>query len=253
MSLKAGGTESCWANPDEDGQLDRSLWRCVQCPLQETCKKSRHSFKNACLFSYESEERVREYIKRHVMLAGVHREDQLSEDVAEDWANTADVEWEIETFQDRVAYRTQLDEMHERPKAEKRSWEASGWDEADHRKAKAKGGVKGKGKVSSNDVRVRELQTAVKQLTEVVTSAAASSIAGGSGGSPLAASNVLALSSRAPSQQGIEMVTDSVNRILESIGQATSQCITTARTLNEEGTRLRSAAMCIERAFASKQ
>ena len=42
------------------------------------------------------------------------------------------------------------------------------------------------------------------------------------------------------------MVTDSMNRILESIGHATSQCITTARTLNEEGQRLRAAVVAIE-------
>ena len=67
--------------------------------------------------------------------------------------------------------------------------------------------------------------------------------------SPLVQSNVLALhghAQRAPTDQGIELVTDSVNRILESIGQATSQCISTARILNEEGVRLRSAMLAIE-------
>ena len=114
-------------------------------------------------------------------------------------------------------------------------------------KGKGKPG-KDKGKASSSEV--RELQNAVTRLTNVVTSATAASGSGGAsplGASPLVASNVLALASqRAPTQQGLELVTDSVNRILESIGQATSQCISTARILNEEGTRLRSALMAIE-------
>ena len=44
------------------------------------------------------------------------------------------------------------------------------------------------------------------------------------------------------------VIHDSLNRVVEALSAATSQCITTARVLNEEGMRVKAAADAIMRA-----
>jgi hypothetical protein len=225
---------------EDDDQQDREFFRCFVCPLYETCKKSKSSFKNSCCFSYVDEETCRQYVQRHLLLSGIHKEDNLTEDNANDLAQNAEITMSFETYEERQAYRSGLENKptepdHPPPPQRKRPRDG------DEPRAAAIGA---RNKAPGATPQVEALGFVVGQLASALQAAGC----GSSSGSSLQATNnaALALRSPAPTAQGVELVTDSMNRILESIGHATSQCITTARTLNEEGQRLRAAVVAIE-------
>ena len=225
---------------EDDDQQDREFFRCFVCPLYETCKKSKSSFKNSCCYSYVDEETCRQYVQRHLLLSGIHKEDNLTEDAANDLAQSADIVMSFETYEERQEYRSGLEKKptepdHPPPPQRKRPRDG------DEPRAAAIGA---RNKAPGATPQVEALGFVVGQLASALQAAA-----GSSSGSSLQATNnaALALRSPAPTAQGVQLVTDSMNRILESIGQATSQCITTAQLLNAEGQRLRSAAEAIEK------
>ena len=234
------------AAEDDDGE-DRELWRCFECPRHDTCKKSR-SFKNACCYSYISEEECREYVKRHLLRSGVHRDDGLTEDTANELAQSAEIVLEYETEPQRKEYRESVSSRPQEP-----DWPPPGrkrqGDDAEEPPSRRP--AIGAPPPPILQPVSKAGGAAVAPLVEALAHVLANAAAGSSGSSGLAASNTAALATRAhtPTSQGVELVTDSMNRILESIGQATSQCISTARTLNEEGQRLRAAASAIEQAM----
>ena len=229
----------------DDDHEDREFFRCQFCPLYETCKKSKMSFKNSCCFSYVDEQTCREYVQRHLLLSGIHKEDNLTEDAANDLAQSADIVMSFETYEERQEYRSGLEKKptepdHPPPPQRKRPRDS------DEPRAAAIGARSSTwaSATAAATPQAEALGFVVGQLASALQAAA-----GSSSGSSLQATNnaALALRSPAPTAQGVQLVTDSMNRILESIGQATSQCITTARTLNEEGQRLRAAAEAIEK------
>ena len=237
-----------YISEEDDDQQDRELWRCFACPLHDTCRKSNNSFKNSCCYSYVDEETCREYVRRHLQLSGIHKEDKLNEEQANALAQGAEITLAFETYEQRVEYRAGLDaplprEPEHPPPGRKRQRDCEE-PPAPARRAGAIGAILApSNKATGAAPQVEALGAMVGQLANALQAAA------GSGG--LQASNNAALATRtsAPTAQGVELVTDSMNRILESIGQATSQCISTARTLNEEGQRLRAAAVAIEQAL----
>ena len=258
-------------------------WKCTACPLQESCKGSKNSFKNACLWSYESEAACREYVQRHLLYSGVHHNDKLDMDEAEQYAQGAEVDVLTETFAYRCQYRDQVEESKEGNGrtwglAEEDEWQDNGEREGGGKRARpscsagdsnalgsqpkaAKGGKGkcGKNKRGKGSDDVNKLTDVVSQLATTVAGLAnaSSSLApppaiaiGAATNGTLIQANMLALQGQAhrgvANDQGLHMVADSVSRILESIGQATSHCISTARLLNDEGLRLKSALTAIE-------
>jgi len=93
----------------DDDHEDREFFRCQFCPLYETCKKSKMSFKNSCCFSYVDEQTCREYVQRHLLLSGIHKEDNLTEDTANDLAQNAEITMSFETYEERQEYRSGLE------------------------------------------------------------------------------------------------------------------------------------------------
>ena len=241
---KAGGSESMYVAEEDDDHQDREFYRCFVCPLYETCKKSKSSFKNSCCYSYVDEETCRQYVQRHLLLSGIHKEDNLTEDSANDLAQNAEITMSFETYEERLAYRLSLDNKptepdYPPPPQRKRPRDSSPRPAAIGARSSTWASA-----TAAATPQADALGFVVGQLASALQAAA-----GSSSGSSLQATNnaALALRSPAPTAQGVQLVTDSMNRILESIGQATSQCITTARTLNEEGQRLRAAAEAIEK------
>ena len=227
----------------DDDHEDREFFRCHVCPLYETCKKSKMSFKNSCCFSYVDEQTCREYVRLHLLGSGIHKEDNLTEDAANDLAQSADIVMSFETYEERQEYRSGLEKKttepdHPPPPQRKRPREAAPIGAQSRRE---------RGVPQQHAIGATPQADAVGLVHQLASALQAA--AGSSSGSSLQATNnaALALRSPAPTAQGVQLVTDSMNRILESIGQATSQCITTARTLNEEGQRLRAAAEAIEK------
>ena len=230
------------AEADDDHE-DREFFRCFVCPLYETCKKSKMSFKNSCCFSYVDEQTCREYVRLHLLGAGIHKEDNLTEDAANDLAQGADIVMSFETYEERQEYRAGLEKKppepdHPPPPQLKRPRVAAPIG-AQSRKER---GVPQQHAIGATPQ--ADAVGLVHQLASALQAAA-----GSSSGSSLQATNNAALALRppAPTTQGVQLITDSMNRILESISQATSQCITTAQLLNAEGQRLRSAADAIEK------
>jgi len=227
---------------EDDDQQDREFFRCFVCPLYETCKKSKSSFKNSCCFSYVDEQTCREYVQRHLLLSGIHKEDNLTEDAANDLAQSAEITMSFETYEERQEYRSGLEKKptepdHPPPPQRKRPREA----------APIGAQSRMRGVPQQHAIGATPQADAVGLVHQLASALQAA--AGSSSGSSLQATNNAALALRppAPTTQGVQLITDSMNRILESISQATSQCITTAQLLNAEGQRLRSAAEAIEK------
>ena len=107
-SQRAGGSESLYVAEDEDDECDRTVFRCFTCPKYETCQKSRESFRKAATYSLIDEDTCREYVVRHLLGAGVHKDDGLTEEEATTLAENAEITVVIETFKDRQEYREQL-------------------------------------------------------------------------------------------------------------------------------------------------
>ena len=234
----------------DDDHEDREFFRCQFCPLYETCKKSKMSFKNSCCFSYVDEQTCREYVQRHLLLSGIHKEDNLTEDAANDLAQSAEITMSFETYEERQEYRSGLEKKPTEPDHPPPPQRKRPRDSDDPRAAPI--GAQSRRASATERVPQQHAIGATPQADALgfvhQMASALQAAAGSSSGSSLQATNnaALALRSPAPTAQGVQLVTDSMNRILESIGQATSQCITTARTLNEEGQRLRAAVVAIE-------
>ena len=125
--------------------LDRPLWKCTEkcCPFPGCSDNAWHRLKTD-LWSLESQDAVKSYLKQHGMnsdLHGKHKSDPLPEDKIDDILRSVDIEQTVDTFADRQSYRQHLD--MQRSKQEKRKWEqddgsswrtsASSWREAaDH-------------------------------------------------------------------------------------------------------------------------
>jgi hypothetical protein len=232
---------------EDDDQQEREFWRCFACPLYETCKKSKNSFKNACCYSYVDEETCRQYVQRHLFRSGIHKDDNLTEDNANSLAQSAEVTFAFETYEERVEYRSGLDIKPTEPDYPPPTREPQRKRQRDGDEPPRAAAIGARNNAPGATPQVEALGVMVGQLATALQAAGC----GSSSGSSLQATNsaALALRSAAPTAQGVELVTDSMNRILESIGQATSQCISTARTLSEEGQRLRAAAVAIEQAL----
>ncbi len=102
---KAGGEEEWFVAEQHDDGQERPWWQCMECPMKEYC--SAKSFKEANLWSYESEAKCREYIARHLHGSGLHK---LTPQDCEAFSEAADVQEMLETYDCRCEYRARLQE-----------------------------------------------------------------------------------------------------------------------------------------------
>ena len=239
---RAGGSEAWFVKEeDEDGE-DRPLWQCKTCPREQDCNAA--SLKDSCLFSYISEASVRQYISLHLQHSSKHL---VTEEEAQACADVADVQTMTETAEQRDEYRKMMKNQNQAQKnqEQKRKWKDDGW-ESNQGWGSGKGGgggggwKKGKGKGDFT-----ELNNMVKDIHQrfLSTAAPAPLALVPDNGFPFPALPM-------PSQPGPLMLSDaqlqptsfqeSVNRVENSLANATSQLIHTVRVIKEEHKRLSS-------------
>jgi len=122
--------------------LVRPLWKIMDehCPFPR-CTKSAWDRVKSSLFSLESEEKCKSYLKQHGMLSTLHAkntEDPLPEHKIDDLLRDIEVTRLDDTYEDRKTYRGQLEDQRKRKlKAEadqqQAAWKAQGkrWREQD--------------------------------------------------------------------------------------------------------------------------
>ena len=259
--VKAGGEEVWgWVPREEDDGADRDCWICHACPAGCTGP----SFKKASIFSYESEEKVREYLVLHLTKSGHH----LMEDAAaRELAATTDLEVKVETFQEREQLRQDMAPT-EKKAAKRKQASAEGWDESwgESKKqcrwneAKCGGGddwsetpyheASSSNANSTANNAAEQMVEVSKSMVEVVRSLATSV-------QPRATSDLpqprpptfpppTPLTLAIGNEFDYESLVDNLERIFQCIGQATSVLISAARTLTDEGSRIRAAQQALQ-------
>ena len=83
-----------------DNGLPRTLYRVTECPFKEGCSKS--SFFNGRAWSWESEQKARNYLARHLHVSQLHKIDIAGACMA---ASVAVVEETVETHEERETTR----------------------------------------------------------------------------------------------------------------------------------------------------
>ena len=101
---------------DRDG-LCRPYWRCTEqvCPFPQCTEKAWNRVKSD-LWSVESEDCVRSYIKQHGMesiLHGRKKDNPVPEDRIDSIVRDADIEMSEDTWNDRQVYRTQMNQQEQ--------------------------------------------------------------------------------------------------------------------------------------------
>ena len=246
---RAGGDES-WIPPvDEEVDEDRPYWKCSKCPVDEACK----TFHKSNCISFVDEDRCRYFVQQHLQFSGNHN---LMEGSAQGLAAEATVNEFVQTREERDKYRDEIEKIA----AKKRSWtweeeggswweEEGGWCDESRKKGKGKGKggdkgkkCKGKDKADKSGIQedIRQMNNSIGQLANIVAGAVLPPQASGSrqGGAQLALGNVgdRGLLRLDPDQL---IMRDRCERILEALGNTQAVLIQTARTLNDEGGRIK--------------
>ena len=145
---------------DDFEDLCRPLWRCTEkdCPFPG-CSDNAWNRVKTDLWSVESEDCVRTYLKQHGMESVLHgrsKENPIPEDRVDSIVRDAVIEWSEDTWNDRNAYRTQvnLQEQGRKRKREKQD-DADQW----HNSASS----------SSNWQRETDSQQAILQSLATIT------------------------------------------------------------------------------------
>ena len=105
-------TESCVVPEGDDDGVDRVYWTVDRCPGNDDPtlgKCSAASWRKASVWSYESENAVKCYLKHHLMNSGSHLAEEIT---ANAWAETAPIKEIVETYDEREQYRKGLDKMY---------------------------------------------------------------------------------------------------------------------------------------------
>ena len=108
---------------DYDG-LDRPFWRCVEkeCPFPGCTENAWNRLKGD-LWSVESIDSVKSYLKQHAMNSDLHgrnKEDPMPEDIIDNILKDVEIEESIDTFNDRMAYKEQVKDTRDRNSKRKR-------------------------------------------------------------------------------------------------------------------------------------
>ena len=119
---------------DHDG-LCRPLWRCTEqvCPFPQ-CTENAWNRVKSDLWSVESKDCVISYLKQHGMESGLHGRSKhpldavlFSEDNIDAIVLEADIEESIDTYQDRMAYKTQMNLQSDRKRKREKHDDADQW------------------------------------------------------------------------------------------------------------------------------
>ena len=119
---------------DHDG-LCRPYWRCTEevCPFPQCTEKAWNRVKSD-LWSAESKDCVISYLKQHGMESGLHGGSKhhldvvlFSEDNIDAIVLGADIEESIDTYQDRMAYKTQMNLQSDRKRKREKHDDADQW------------------------------------------------------------------------------------------------------------------------------
>ena len=108
---------------DYDG-LNRPFWRCVEkeCPFSGCSENAWHRLKGD-LWSVESMDSVKSYLKQHAMesvLHGRNKEHPMPEDIIDGILKDVEIEESIDTFNDRMSYKEHVKDTRERNSKRKR-------------------------------------------------------------------------------------------------------------------------------------
>ena len=108
---------------DHDG-LCRPFWRCVEkeCPFPG-CSENAWNRLKGDLWSVESIDSVKSYLKQHAMNSDLHgraKETPMPEDRIDSILQDVEIEESIDTFNDRVAYQEQVKDSRDRNSKRKR-------------------------------------------------------------------------------------------------------------------------------------
>ena len=108
---------------DYDG-LERPFWRCVEkkCPFPR-CTENAWNRVKGDLWSVESIDSVKSYLKQHAMnsvLHGRNKESPMPEDIIDGILRDVDIEESIDTFNDRMSYKEHVKDTRERNSKRKR-------------------------------------------------------------------------------------------------------------------------------------
>ena len=119
---------------DRDG-LCRPYWRCTEkvCPFPQCTEKAWNRVKSD-LWSVESKDCVISYLKQHGMESGLHGGSKhhldvvlFSENNIDAIVLAADIEESIDTYQDRMAYKTQKNLQSDRKRKREKHDDADQW------------------------------------------------------------------------------------------------------------------------------
>ena len=121
---------------DHDG-LCRPLWRCTEqvCPFPQ-CTENAWNRVKSDLWSVESKDCVMSYLKQHGMQSGLHGGSKhpldvsgplFTEDNIDRIVLEADIEESIDTYQDRMAYKTQMNLQSDRKRKREKHDDADQW------------------------------------------------------------------------------------------------------------------------------
>ena len=108
---------------DYDG-LNRPFWRCVEkeCPFPG-CSENAWNRVKGDLWSVESMDSVKSYLKQHAMesvLHGRNKEAPMPEDIIDGILKDVEIEESIDTFNDRMSYKDQKKDTRDRNSKRKR-------------------------------------------------------------------------------------------------------------------------------------
>ena len=106
---------------DDEGN-DRPMWMIERCPLTGC---STDSWRRAAVWSYESEDRVYSYFKRHLMMSSLHQpsEEDADQVIAE---GNFEIKIELETFDEREAYRKSMSQQAKKKRSAEEAASGSG-------------------------------------------------------------------------------------------------------------------------------
>ena len=136
--------DSSYVDRDLDTKEPRQFLVCRECPLKEEC--SLNSWKRACCRSLDTE-RLYDKVREHLMGSGLHNK---SAEEADDLASSIEIDIETETYEEREAYRLNLERI-DREKEQNREQKEKGKNKGGG-KGKEKGKGKDKGKDKSKDL-----------------------------------------------------------------------------------------------------
>ena len=133
-----------YVDRDLNTKEPRQFLVCRECPLKEEC--SLNSWKRACCRSLDTE-RLYDKVREHLMASGLHNK---SAEEADDLASSIEIDIETETYEEREAYRLNLERI-DREKEQNREQKEKGKNKGGG-KGKEKGKGKDKGKDKSKDL-----------------------------------------------------------------------------------------------------